>query len=290
MIGSNAIGKISDPISRGLSDTQINRLSSFVKEHTGIELGDGKRDLILTRIYKRLKTLGEDDIGAYLGTALDVSSEESRLLLDTLTTNKTAFFREQPHFDFLETVILPDLASRSSGDRKIRCWSAACSSGEEPYSLLMALHESQTMQRLRIEDILATDISEVVLKKAMSGVYSQQQLASLPAPLLSKYFTPEPSAQNSWRIQQEMRRKIAFRRFNLISSAYRFTYGFDIIFCRNVMIYFDNINRMKVIRGLVKSLRPRGYLFISHSESINLNEHPELCLLAPSVYQKSEAL
>lgn len=273
-----------------LSKSHINRLSSFVKQQTGIELGEQKREMILSRLYKRLHVLGESNIGSYLDKALDARSSECATLLDIITTNKTAFFREEPHFEFLNNKALPDLKARMSSDRNLRCWSAACSSGEEPYSLLMALLESPHCRHFKIADILATDISDGILKKAMAGVYTQQQLTGVSSTLRDRYFLQHKTSSGMWRIQPAIRRKIAFRRFNLVQNHYAFTFGFDIIFCRNVMIYFDTNTRDQVIRGLTKSLRAGGYLFISHSESINVSSHSELRAVAPSVYQKAEPL
>lgn len=291
MIGSNPVQKSRSALSSPtLSKAHINRLSNFVKQHTGIELGEKKRDLIISRLYKRLHTLGENNVTAYLERALDISSKECSILLDIITTNKTAFFREEPHFEFLETKALPDLSGRASTDRILRCWSAACSSGEEPYSLSIALQESIHTRQMKIAEILATDISDGILKKAIAGRYNRQKLTGMPPALLERYFQPEKSEHDSWRAHPTLRRKIAFRRFNLVQGQYAFTLGFDIIFCRNVMIYFDSPTRDKVIRGLTRSLRPQGHLFISHSESINLSHHPELRAVAPSIYQKSESL
>lgn len=249
-----------------LDEKQFRKIKDLLYKVCGINLQPGKEGLVKARLSKRLRALNLFDYDQYLAyIERDESGVELSTMVDALTTNKTDFFREPQHFDFLRRTVLPDLVQ---ANRPMRFWSAACSSGEEPYSLSMQLFEAlSNINQLDI-GILATDISSDILEKARQAVYGVETLQGLSETRLKKFFTPQKNgAATTYRVNDQIRSLISYARLNLMQP-WPMKGPFDVIFCRNVMIYFDQQTRQQLARRFYELLRPGGYLFIGHSESL----------------------
>lgn len=250
----------------GLSHTQFGKIKSLLYDVCGIDLQPGKEGLVDARLAKRLRELKLGDYDQYLSHILeDPSRRELSWMVDALTTNKTDFFREKRHFDFLHQTVLPKLVQEK---RPLRFWSAACSSGEEPYSLAMQLQESlKQVSRFDVR-ILATDISSEILAKAKSAIYPQSSLSGLPERFKQKYFTSvKQRGETLFQVGDTVRQCVSFARLNLMQP-WPMKGPFDVIFCRNVMIYFDTQTRAQLVSRFYELLRPGGFLLIGHSESL----------------------
>lgn len=268
---------------------QVNEMSletfrlfqSLIYAHSGISLADSKKALLMNRISKRMRTLRlltPEDYFTYVKTK-DI--EELQNLIDVVSTNTTHFFREQPHFDFLES-----LCAQWTKDQKknIKIWCAASSSGEEPYTISMVLKECLSSQ---VEyRILATDICTDVLLQASAGRYSHREIVDIPSDLLSKYFEKLQSDEGAlFEANKHIRSNVTFKRLNLSDFPYPLKGGLDVIFCRNVMIYFDRPMRQKVVDEFYRLLSPGGYLVLSHSENVLGITH-SFKSLGSSIYRK----
>ena len=266
-----------------LSDAQFAQIGELVYRLCGINLHAGKAGLVKTRLLKRLRALEVDSFDSYLDLVRrDASGGEVRAMIDALTTNKTSFFREAQHFDFLGDRVLPDL--RAEG-RPMRFWSAGCSSGEEPYSLAILLREEVPDLDRMDARILATDISTRVLVMARQAVYGEDQVRGIPTLLLARYFEPAGTGgARAYRVRESVRNMIALARLNLMAE-WPMKGPFDVILCRNVMIYFDKPTQHRLIRRFVGLLRPGGYLFVGHSESLAAWSS-EIRYVQPAVYTK----
>ncbi len=261
-----------------LSSAQFERIITMLHEHCGIRMRAGKEGLVRARLAKRLRLLGLSDFDSYLDIVVrDPSKREFTQMVDVLTTNKTSFFREQAHFDFLQDTVLPAIA------HPVRLWSAGCSSGEEPYTLAMLLNETLSQPAARSARILATDISHRVLATAKAGVYGAEGLSEVPRAVLQKYWRAEPSSNGAhFEALPALRDMIQFGRLNLMES-WPMRGPFDAIFCRNVMIYFDKATQQALVERYWALLRPGGYLFVGHSESLTGLEH-RFRYVQPAVY------
>lgn len=269
-----------------LTDRDLAVIVRLVYEKSGIALHAGKRALVMARLQKRLKQGGFETFKAYVEhLRSDRSGDEIAAMLDAIATNHTAFFREPQHFDFLGGEVLPALRARRKG-LPILGWSAACSTGEEPYTLAITAFQQlgdEAGCRLRL---LASDLSNKALAHASTGVYKAERLAHLPRHVVLKYFDRQPGPPAGLlKIADAVRRIVEFRRVNLIHLPPPGP-PFDFIFCRNAMIYFDRDAQQRVIHGLEARLAPGGYLFTSHSESLNNLRHG-LTWIAPSVYRRA---
>jgi chemotaxis protein methyltransferase CheR len=266
-----------------LSDREMTRIVQFVYEKSGITLHDGKRALVVARLQKRLKALDLGSYSEYLQyVERDRSGEEIVALLDAIATNHTYFFREEQHFGILANRVVPEIRATH---RPLDLWCAASSTGEEPYTLAMTLAGVQPAIDF---SIMASDISTKALKAAQAGVYKRQGVEGLSVDLLKKHFDKGMGeSEGLVRVKPALRDKVQYRRLNLleINSLDR---TFDVIFCRNVMIYFDLAVQQRVVSMLERHLRPGGYLFISHSESLNGVNH-RLRWIAPAAYQAEGA-
>jgi chemotaxis protein methyltransferase CheR len=250
---------------QSLGDREFHRICSLMRERSGIELGDTKRMLCQTRLGRRLRALGLADYGAYVALLEDPASPEHGELINALTTNVTAFFREMHHFEMLASEILPRLAD---GNRRIRLWSAGCSTGEEPWSLAMIVREAFDARPGYDVKILATDIDTAVLGKARAGVYGDEQVAPVSIARKKRFFQRGTGANRGlWRVSEELRGVVTFNRLNLFDP-WPMRGPFDVISCRNVIIYFDVPNKMKLLRGFHDKLAPGGHLMLGHSESM----------------------
>lgn len=263
-----------------ITDAQFSAISSLVHAQCGINLHDGKRELVRARLAKRLRKLGIRSFEAYLDYLRHDRGDEMVAMLDALSTNLTSFFREIDHFTYLTESIVPKLPSK-----RLRVWSAGCSSGEEPYTTAMCLAEALPDFKQWDLRILATDLSTAVLARAREGVYSAEKLSGMPGGYLPKYFVAPDSGQVGARqVRSDLRQLIHFARLNLMEH-WPMHGPFDVIFCRNVMIYFDKPTQGRLIERFWQMLAPGGTLFIGHSESLTGIRH-QFRYVQPTVYEK----
>ncbi len=267
-----------------LSDTEYEHFRSLIYNRSGISLGNNKKSLIVSRLSKRLRDLNLPAFQAYYEiVAQDPEGEEFTRMLDLVSTNKTDFFREPKHFEYLRDVILPEQQSTKS----IRIWSSACSSGEEPYTIAMTLWDGVDMPSQWNFQVLATDISTRVLAKAASGIYGDERVQGLPADVVQRHFLRGRGDQSGQlRVKPQLAGLIKFRRLNLMDERFPIKQPLDLIFCRNVMIYFDRPTQETLVGKFHKYLRPGGHLFIGHSESLQWIDHA-FESVAPTIYRKA---
>jgi chemotaxis protein methyltransferase CheR len=272
-----------------LSERDFERISAVIHRHCGINLHDGKKELVRARIAKRLRLTGMKSFGQYVDFALaDLNGAEFTTLVDSLSTNLTSFFRENQHFAFLSDRFLPELIARKhkQNDNSIRAWSAGCSSGEEPYTIAMTLSEALGNAPRWDIRLLATDISTQVLAKATAGVYDKARVDSVPPALRGKYFAPRAlNGQTMLAVVPKLRGMITFKYLNLMDP-WPFHGPFDFIFCRNVMIYFDKPTQARLVQRYHDVLAPGGILFTGHSESLTGINH-QFRFVQATIYRKA---
>jgi chemotaxis protein methyltransferase CheR len=272
-----------------LTEKDYQNFREFIYRKSGINLHEGKKELLKARLVKYLRHSGFRSMGEYYNYLMkhDDTGEECINLLDTVSTNLTYFFREPRHFQFLNEAAFPDLEKRLHGKpkKKITLWSAGCSSGEEPYSLAMTcLEKPWTFEGPEV-DILATDISTKMLGKATEGIYPEDRLESVSYEVKRRYFQRGIGRwKGYYRTKPVLRQLIRFGRLNLMDPFPEYE-GFDIIFCRNVMIYFDKPTQEKIVQKFHHALNEKGYLLIGHSESLT-GVHHSFKYIQPSVYRK----
>ena len=273
-----------------LTNADFNRIRSLVYDQAGINLNSDKKTMLEIRIRRRLRNLDITSFSDYCKYVFGPDGGETELvhLIDAVTTNKTDFFREPGHFDYLTSKALPDLAARYGTARKSVVWSAGCSTGEEPYTLCMVLSEYAQAHPGFDFHILATDISTEVLEKARKGIFKSEVVAPVPADLRRKYFmrSRDPHS-NLLRIVPELRARVEFRRLNFMDSDYGLTESPEVIFCRNVIIYFDRPTQVRILQKLTFPLARGGYFFSGHSESLQGMDLP-LMVAGPSLYKKKD--
>lgn len=265
----------------------FQRLCGFIHEQVGIKISDVKRTMLEGRLQKRMRVLGIATHRDYCNFLFSSQGQRQELvhMIDAVTTNKTDFFREPAHFSYLTQQILPEMLSKHAGS-KLKVWSAGCSTGEEPYTLAMVLREFQEAQSqmLRDWDILASDISTRVLEQAQRAVYSEERIVPIATPLRKKYLLRSRDPKASLvRIEPGLRKKMRFRRINFMDEDFGLNESFQIIFCRNVIIYFDKPTQERLMQKFCRHLVPGGYLFLGHSESLHGFDVP-LTQVAPTVY------
>ena len=273
-----------------MSARDYARLCELIYREAGIHLGSGKKTMLEARIKRRLKVLNLTAYRQYCDYLFGQQGLKDEIphLIDVVTTNKTDFFRESDHFDYLVEKALPDIVARN-GQKEVLIWSAGCSTGEEPYTLAIVLSEyTQTHPGFRFR-ILATDISTIVLAKADRGIYSSDVVAPVPAALKRKYFlrSRDPGS-NQMRVVPELRRLIEFRRLNFMDSDYGLTEKVDAIFCRNVIIYFDRPTQERILGNLAGYLMLEGYMFVGHAEALHDMDLP-LAPVGPALYRRVNA-
>lgn len=266
------------------SDNTFRMIQSFMYEHAGINLSDAKKMMVASRLRKRVIDCGFEDYKQYFEYAINgegLTNGEFQHCVDRLTTNETYFYREPQHYNFLVKTIIPEHIKKTKGSFKL--WCAASSTGEEPYNLAMLLDNSNLIRNEW--SIWATDISHRVLESAKAAIYPLSRVDKLPDSLHKKYLMRGKNKQiQNVRVVPELRSKVKFDKFNLISSTLP-SDKFDVIFCRNVLIYFDEVTKKNVIKRLLQCLNRGGYLITGHSESIHML-CPELKPEATSVYRK----
>lgn len=262
------------PLPASMKERVFQRFSGFIYDSVGIKMPPAKKTMLEARLQKRLKALGMCSFEEYGDFVFSRQGHDSELvhLIDVVTTNKTDFFREPAHFDYLVRSALPSLlpASRKMQTEPLRIWSAGCSSGEEPYTMAMVLSEfAETNPDFRFS-ILASDISTQILKTAKNAVYPQERTDVIPHNLKKKYLLKSKNpALSLVRITPQLRSTVSFRRINFMDDEFDIAEKMDIIFCRNVVIYFDKQTQQTLMRKFHRQLRPGGYLFIGHSETLS---------------------
>jgi len=265
-----------------LTDRDLGQIVRLVYDRSGITLHDGKRSLVTARLQKRLRVHGFGTFSDYLKHVEgDASGGELVELLDAIATNHTYFFREEQHFDLLASRVVPEWRARTAGE-PFRIWSAACSTGEEPYTIAMTLRDLAPAPDFTI---VASDLSTKALRAAQAATYKLQGVQSLPRETLRAHFERGMGAQEGLvRVAAPVRKHVTFRNLNLLEIG-DLRERYDVVFCRNVMIYFDKPVQQKVVTMLERHIAPGGYLFISHAESLSAIVHG-LKWVAPAVYQR----
>ena len=265
-----------------LRDREFKKIASMVYDICRINLQGGKKPLVQGRLAKRLRALNVPSFREYIAIVED-NDDELRTMINCLTTNLTRFYREPEHFNFMRENLIRDFLE--SGARNLRVWSAGCSSGEEPYTIAIELREHVEDVQRRDVLILATDISSKVLDRAGSGLYSGEKLRKVPASVRSKYFTEvESGGETLYQAKPALKQMIRFRYLNLMDP-WPMRKQFDVIFCRNVMIYFDKSTQEDLVNRFWDVVRPGGVLIVGHSESLAAMEHSFRCV-SPTVYLK----
>lgn len=270
-----------------MTEREFALFRALIYRKAGIYLGPPKKALLAGRLSKRLRELNIRSFGKYYERVVEEDGEELITLLDRISTNETHFFREPRHFKFLEEQIFPEWKAQAlSGlkNRKIRVWSAACSTGEEPYSLAMLLFDHFPPSSGWEIEILATDLSARVLKNAEAGIFSKDKAHEIPEKFLKSYML-KGTGQHAEKMKAgtAIRSIIRFSRLNLNDAAYPLNGFFDLIFCRNVLIYFNAESKARVIRRLFCYLAQKGYLFLGHAESVNFQDGLARSII-PTVY------
>jgi chemotaxis protein methyltransferase CheR len=274
-----------------LTEAEFRKISQLIYEQCGIYLNESKKELIKARLGKRLREGEFKSFRDYYDYILkDESGMELIRFLDSIATNFTFFFREPRHFEYLRFEFIPDMITRkrkSNRNRKIRLWSAGCSSGEEAYSIVITLLEAIDNPLIWDIKIIATDLSTRALKIAKSGIYPFEKVRDLDSIILRKYFLKGTKKwENCVRVKDQLKSYIRFQRLNLMER-FPFSESFDCIFCRNVMIYFDKKHQTELVNRFYECLNSGGLLIVGHSESLSGISHP-FKYLRPSIYKKLE--
>ncbi|MBI5562170.1 MAG: protein-glutamate O-methyltransferase [Deltaproteobacteria bacterium] len=277
-----------------MSERDFRRLSEYIEAELGIKMPLAKKQLLESRLLKRLRALGLDTYGEYCDYLFSQEGQGKEIvtMIDLVTTNKTDFFREPDHFDYLFNTALPELVrSYGAGVRKtLVVWSAGCSTGEEPYTIAMVMSEfAERYPGFGFDfTILATDISTRVVETAARGVYGADRIAPIPEEMRRKYLLRSKDRQKGlFRVAPELRGRVRFRRLNFMDEDFGFREPLDVIFCRNVIIYFDKETQERLLQRFCENLRPGSFIFLGHSETLTGFDVP-LERVAPSVYRRLE--
>jgi chemotaxis methyl-accepting protein methylase len=274
-----------------LSERHFNSLAEIIESEIGIRLPPSKRVMLEGRLRKRVRALGLSSLDEYGTFIFDRGQLHSEMihLIDCVTTNKTDFFREPEHFVLLTRAIVPRLLAErnKSNTRPLKFWSAACSNGAEPYTMAMVLQDLSPSARFRFS-ILGTDICTSVIEQARKAVYPEEMLEPVPTDMRKRYvlLAKNPN-RREFRIVPELRHLVNYQRLNLISADYSLDRDVDVIFCRNILIYFDNETQAAVVRKLCGHLKPGGFLFLGHSESMAAGGQLSMKQIAPTVFRRA---
>lgn len=285
---NNSNVSLGDIYKATLSNDDFKRLSTFIYKEYGIKMPEVKRTMLQSRLHKRLRELNMTNYKDYVDYVFSKEGQDNEVIhmIDVVSTNKTDFFREPVHFDFLHSNVLPELLRSERPNRLIKLWSAGCSSGEEPYTLAMSMCDYMMEHPGFDFSILATDISTRILKSAVEAIYKENRVEMLPIQIKKRYLLRSKDRTNpTVRIIPELRRRVTFQRLNFMDNTYNVPDNLDIIFCRNVLIYFDRDTQEKVINKLCTKLKPDGFFFLGHSESIT-NFNVPLRQLKPTIFRK----
>lgn len=266
---------------KNITDEEFRLISQYIKNQSGIYLKPEKKTLMIGRLTSTLQDIGESSfMGLYNRLVADKKGELLSHVIDKITTNHTYFMREKEHFDFFQDQVLPYL-KQNVKNKDLRIWCAASSSGEEPYTLAMMLEDYFSDDHWD-KKILATDISLDVLAKAKKGVYDSDKITDIPYGWKINYFS---HTSEGYEIVSRIKKEVIYRRFNLLEPTYPFKKKFHVIFCRNVMIYFDTETKNRLVDKMYEALEPGGFLFIGHSESIDRSKS-NFKYIQPAVYRK----
>jgi chemotaxis protein methyltransferase CheR len=277
--GGEPMSEIAITELQSMSDELFEQFAKFIYDFAGIHLSSQKKVLLVSRFQKRLRALGLSSFHEYYRKVQN-DEDESVIMLNCISTNTTKFFRENHHFEYLKDILVPALVRSRESERVIRIWSAGCSTGEEPYSIAVAVSEALRYLFPDADEndpycgwelkILATDISTQVIAAAQVGTYSTEQLPEDLAPeILRRHFRKGTGAYTGTvAVKEHLKRAVSFRRLNLRDAVYPFTKTFDLIFCRNVMIYFDNAMKSDVLSKFHQNLHRDGHIFLGHSETM----------------------
>lgn len=261
----------------------FNVLRKISNGYSGIQVPDERFDMFYSRLSKRVRKLKLNDFKEYCTYLNNNHEAEFTEFINAITTNLTSFFREQHHFDYLRKTVVPELLIRNKNSKEIRLWSAGCSTGEEPYSLAITL--SECVPKDWKVSILASDLDTQVLRTASSGVYTEDRVTDLPHEILKRWFLKSKSSPGHVKVKPELQAIIEFKQINLMQP-WDMTELFDVIFCRNVLIYFDRETKATLARRYGKMLKSKSWLFIGHSESLN-----QICdefeLVSTTTYRKN---
>jgi chemotaxis protein methyltransferase CheR len=273
---------------RPMGAKEFQQLSEFIQNECGIKLPPAKKTMLEARLQKRLRVLGFHSFGEYCSYLFSSTGLEAELteLLNVVTTNTTHFFREPKHFDVLGAEVLAAWSARTGNRREFRAWSAGCSTGEEPYTLAMVLLAHQEASPGFRFSVTATDISTRVLQQAVRGVYSEDKVEDLPQAIMRKHFMrSKDRTRRLVKVAPEVRNRVVFQRLNFMEEFRLEGEPMDVVFCRNVLIYFERATQEAIVAKLCRHLRPGGWLFIGHSESLTGMRLP-LHLHSPTIYQR----
>ncbi len=272
-----------------LSESQFRRLSTFIETEVGIKMPDNKRIMLESRLRKRLRALSIESFDQYVDFVFSAHGDEIIHMIDVVTTNKTDFFREPQHFSFLRSQVLPTARTKGWGyGEKFKVWSSASSTGEEAYTLAIVLAEYARENPGFDFRILGTDISTAVLDAARKGVYRADRVESVDMALRRRYFLrSRDRASDLVRVRADLRKRAQFHRLNLMNERYPIRDRFHVIFCRNVIIYFERPRQVELLQRLYDHLLPGGFLFLGHSESLAGMTLP-VQSVAPTIYQRVE--
>lgn len=277
---------------KSMSASEFERLSEFISSSSGIKMPLGKKVMLEARLGKRLRSLGITSYHDYCEYLFNAEGGEKELvhMIEAVTTHKTDFFREPQHFDYLIETILPEYVNTAGEGRGniFRVWSAGCSSGEEPYTLAMVLSEFASQCRGFLFSLLATDLSTQILEKAQRGIYDEERVITVPQSLKKKYILRSKDANKGLvRMVPELRTLIRFEKLNLMDEHYSLRDPLDVIFCRNVIIYFDRNTQERLINRFCRYLKPNGYLILGHSESVHGLDVP-LSRVTSTIHRKTD--
>ncbi len=282
-ISNNDLHKIFDA---KLTDADFQKLSLFIHSQFGIKMPEAKKIMLQSRLQKRLRALGMLSFNDYVEFVFSKKGHSEIIqMMDVVSTNKTDFYREPAHFDFLKSTILPEFTAQKQLN-KFKVWSAGCSSGEEAYTAAMLLSDYTLANPQFDYTIYGTDISTQILRKAIDGIYTADRVDIVPLEQKKRYLLKSKNKEKKLiRIVATLRQKTKFERLNFIDKTYPVTEMYDLIFCRNVLIYFDRKTQESVINKLCRNLKKGGYFFLGHSESITGIDVP-LKHLQPTIFQK----
>lgn len=276
-----------NPREFSMSDRDFERIRAVIKDVTGINMADSKRQLVYRRLGSRLKATGIGSFQAYLDHIREGNPAELERFTNAVTTNLTSFFRENHHFQFLEKTVIPEAVARGArGDKRLRIWSAGCSTGEEPYSIAITLRE--TLKNLAQWDakVLCTDLDSDVIETCKAGVYSMQRVEKIPAERLRRWFKKGRGGdEERVKVSEQLRELLTFKQLNLMHD-WPMKGQFHLIFCRNVIIYFDKPTQRVLIDRYADILADGGYLILGHSESL-FNVSDRFKLIGNTIYRKT---
>jgi chemotaxis protein methyltransferase CheR len=269
-----------------LSDEIFDRLRELVRRYTGISLAESKRELVYGRLARRLRALELSSFAEYCALIESGPPGEIQELTNAITTNLTSFFRENHHFQQLAGEIFPQIESNRAAKKRMRIWSAGCSTGEEPYSIAMVMREALTHLRDWDVKLLATDIDTKVVETAAAGVYAEDRFKGMPPERLRRWFAPAEARANHYEASRELKSLITFKQLNLFDP-WPMKGPFDVIFCRNVVIYFDKETQRGLFERMAELQEPGAWLIIGHSESL-FSVTSRYRLVSRTVYRRIE--